>query len=255
MGKLLFRATIIHLVSVTAPTSFKSQHPSFLVLNLVGKRKIREQRKWTGKANRSSKFEQGQNKCWGGVGQGSSISEWCLKAVTENRINFWKMWDEVIGIKLLPLRQHITAFSKSCAPPKKMWGDWRVWKGHKRIQKINPAGKVRAAHQKRDRIERWFENGLQEAKNPSLSKQHCSLCLFIYTIMSLNGKEKDAGQKLGEYLMLKKMPLTGVEISSLKVNESRYRNQERMGSVLGQRNRQNEKIWIFFSYLQASTGP
>lgn len=125
-----------------------------------------------------------------------------------------------------------------------MWGDWRVWKGHKRAQKINPAGKVRAAQQKRDRIERWLENGLQEAKNLSLSKQHCSLCPLIYTIMSLNGKERHAGQKWGEYLMLKKMLLTGVEISSLKVNESRCRNQERMGSVLGQRKRQ-KKIWIF----------
>ncbi|TRZ17273.1 hypothetical protein HGM15179_009825 [Zosterops borbonicus] len=54
--------------------------------------------------------------------------------------------------------------------------------------------------------------------------------------------------------MLKKMPLTGVEISSLKVNESRYRNQERMGSVLGQRKRYIEKILDFFRYLQASTG-
>lgn len=39
--------------------------------------------------------------------------------------------------------------------------------------------------------------------------------------MSLNGKERTAGQVLGEYLTLKKMTLTGVEISSLKVNESR----------------------------------
>lgn len=41
------------------------------------------------------------------------------------------------------------------------------------------------------------------------------------TIMSLKGRERHAGKKLGEYLMLKKMPLTGVEISLLKVNESR----------------------------------
>lgn len=49
--------------------------------------------------------------------------------------------------------------------------------------------------------------------------------------------------------MLKKMPLTGVEISSLKVNENRYRNQDRMGSVLGQKNRQSEKNLLFFAWL------
>ena len=39
--------------------------------------------------------------------------------------------------------------------------------------------------------------------------------------MNLNDKDRSAGQILGEYIMLKKMPLTGVEISSLKINESK----------------------------------
>lgn len=75
IDKLLFCATIIHLVSVTTPSSFKSQHPSFL---LIGK--IREQRKWTEKENRSNlkrdRTSVGAALC---VGQGSNISEWCLK--------------------------------------------------------------------------------------------------------------------------------------------------------------------------------
>lgn len=42
--------------------------------------------------------------------------------------------------------------------------------GHKWAQKINPAGKVSAAQQKGDRTQRWFENGLQQVKNPSSLK-------------------------------------------------------------------------------------
>lgn len=77
--------------------------------------------------------------------------------------------------------------------------------------------------------------------------------------MSLNGKEKQARQKLGEYLMLNKMTLTGVEISLLRVKESRCRNQDRMGSVLGQRiekiKEKKKKLVFFFCCLQASSGP
>ena len=52
--ELLFYAIIIHLVAVTTPTSFKSQHYSVLVLNVIAKRKIREQRKWTEKEGRNN---------------------------------------------------------------------------------------------------------------------------------------------------------------------------------------------------------
>lgn len=92
----------------------------------------------------------------------------------DHRINFWKIGDEILGIKLLLLRQHVTAFSKSCAPPKEMWGDGRVSKGHKRAQKINPVGKVSAAQQKGGRTEKQFKNGLQQARNHQSNTAPCA---------------------------------------------------------------------------------
>lgn len=162
-------------------------------------------------------------------------------------------WDKVVILK----RTHEAIFSQICAPPQKCGVIGESGKPQKDPENKSYWESQCCSAEKRQDWEvvwKWFSTG---KKLLHYQRQHCSLCLLEMgismedTMMSWNGKERRAGQKLGKYLMLKKMPLTGVEISSLKVNENRYRNQDRMGSVLGQKNRQSEKNLLFFAWLQA----
>jgi len=102
IGKLLFYATIILLVAVTAPASFESHHHSVLLLNVIAKRKIRKQRKWTEKESRNN-FNRdrtfvGALSCMY-TEQDSSASEGFLNAVTDRMKSVCKVWDQILGMK------------------------------------------------------------------------------------------------------------------------------------------------------------
>lgn len=94
IGKLLFCATIIHLVAITTPASFKSQHHSILVLNLIAKRKTKEQGKWIVKENRNNFSRDRTSVAIGRVGQ--QHSRRMLESCRGSQMSVCKMWDEMV---------------------------------------------------------------------------------------------------------------------------------------------------------------
>lgn len=160
----------------------------------------------------------------------------------------WNPWDKVVTLETAcdSFQQKLCSSQKKCGVieslerPQKSPGNKSCWK--------SPVLLSRKETGLRGGLRMVFNR--QKILHYQSSTAPCACWWWgACTIMSLNGKERQAGQKLGEYLMLNKMTLTGVEISLLRVKESRCRNQDRMGSVLGQRIekiKEKKNNWVFF---------
>lgn len=151
----------------------------------------------------------------------------------------WSPWDKVVTLETA----HGSFQHKLCSSQKKIWGDWRVWKGHKRAQKKKSCWESQfcSAERRQDWEVVW--------EWPSTGKKSFIVKATLLPVPDyihnneLKLQRETGRAEIGEYLMLKKMPLTGKET--------------RRGWALSWDRgiTKMKKNSAFFGFLQASTGP